>query len=95
MLTLLKQSQANLYKSGSVQAGLTEKSVRQRSGQTYTPADIRDLLDRCEKPSPDAHALVTARLSEEERLVVGRYLEQLVRQYERLADAAERNGRER
>jgi hypothetical protein len=76
-------------------SGPTEKSVRQRSGQTYTPAEIRDLLDRCEEPSSDAHGLVTARLSEEERLVVGRYLEQLARQYERLADAAERDGRDR
>ncbi|MGH2744969.1 MAG: hypothetical protein ACRDN8_21275, partial [Thermoleophilaceae bacterium] len=67
-----------------------EKSVRQRSRQTYTPAEIRHLLDRCEEPSPEAHALVTARLSEGERLVVGRYLEQLARQYERLADAVER-----
>jgi hypothetical protein len=69
--------------------------VRHGGRRSYTPAEIRHLLDRCEEPSPEAIALVTAELSEDERLVFGHYLERLALEYEHRADEAERASRPR
>jgi hypothetical protein len=71
------------------------KRMRHGRRRTYTPADIRHLLDRCEVSGPEAQALATAGLSEDERQVVGRYLERLASEYEHLADEAERARRPR
>jgi hypothetical protein len=70
-----------------------DHSIEPERRRTYTPEEIRELLDRCEVPTTEALALAKAGFSDDELAVVGRYLEDLACQYERLADELERAAR--
>jgi hypothetical protein len=60
--------------------------------RAYTPEQVRELLDLAATAGIEAHALAMAELSPDERCVVTRYVEQVARKHERLADEAERRG---
>jgi hypothetical protein len=56
--------------------------------RAYTPEQVRELLDRAVTAGIEAHALAMAELSPDERCVVTRYVEEVARTHERLADEA-------